>query len=69
MEGSSTFVNLDSYEIGLVQISENMRKYFDEEDFSPKFVNADMNCVGARDQTIFVRSLRDCSLASDQVLH
>ena len=72
IEGSSTSVNLDRIDIGArlnimvkegsVQISENVRRYFAEEDFSQKIANADMNCFGARDQAMIPREVLEIAL-------
>ena len=72
IEGSSTSVNLDSIDIGArlnilvkegsIQISENVRRYFAEEEFSQKIANADMNCFGARDQAMIPRKVLEIAV-------
>ena len=72
IEGSSTSVNLETIKIGArlntlikegsVQISENVRRYFDEEEFSQKIINADLNCYGARDQAMIPREVLEIAV-------
>jgi len=72
IEGSSTCVNLDNIAIGArlnshvkegsIQISENVRRYFDEGEFSQKITNADANCFGARDQAMIPREVLEIAV-------